>query len=847
MAEQQVWGVFDLQTSVTVRGKLAAEKSPPTGPVETGRSYWQILRTNLFSFFNIILFSVGVILMVFGRYNDAFITVSAGLAGTLVNAFHEIRAKRQLDKITLLLRPEVRVIRDGIEQTIDPAQLAPGDTVALRAGDQAQADGVVINENGAELDESLLTGESDLVRKKQGDSILSGSFCVNGELTYRAEAVGGESFASQLTVAARQFTPVSTPLQQQVALTIRLLMVLTVFMALVFYISGFIRRLDFLQNVEASAVLVGLIPYGLFLTINLAYTLGAIRIAGAGAVVQQTNAVESLRYVDVLCMDKTGTLTTNALELHAVQPLAQIGESELKQHLGDFAHSASTANATTVAIREGIAGRQRQPVDEVRFASARRWSALAFNDSEGRGLFVLGAPEMLRPHLVVGDGADLDRQIHAWSDQGLRVLLFAYNPDVSTLHDAAGDPVLPDLQPLGLVSLRDELRPHAREVLAVFSELGVHLKIISGDNPRTVAALVKQTGLVDPKLVTGAELAAMSRAEFEQAAEDATVFGRIAPEQKAQLVAALNRRGHYVAMIGDGVNDILALKRAKLGIAVQSGSSATRNVADMVLLDDSYAALAPALSEGKRISNGLTNATLLLITRALTYAFVIIGVLMVGLDFPFEPSQAGVTAITVGLPAFFLTLWARPQAKTEPLLPALVRFVLPVALWSMLIGVALYTYVYYRTGQALGEAFIPPGLIMRFEQYTGLDYGVDQQFGLTATRIMAQTALSVFLSLGALILLLFMEPPVALLASWRPVSPDRRPALLAVGLMLLLVVVLYIPAVATYLGFLPPFGPVWRDILVALAVWAPGLWLLWRKRWVERLLALDGGSTQNRK
>lgn len=829
---------------MTVRGKLTPQQSPASGPMETGRSYWQILRTNLFSFFNIILFSVGVVLIAFGRYNDAFITVSAGLAGTIVNAFHEIRAKRQLDKITLLVRPEVRVIRDGIEQTIDPAQLVQGDTVHLRAGDQAQADGTVVNDNGAELDESLLTGESDLVRKRQGDPILSGSFCINGDLIYRAEAVGSESFASQLTASARQFTPVSTPLQQQVALTIRLLMVLTVFMALVFYISGFIRRLDFLQNVEASAVLVGLIPYGLFLTINLAYTLGAVRIASAGAVVQQTNAVESLRYVDVLCMDKTGTLTTNALELHAVQPLAQRTEGELKQYLGDFAHSASTANATTVAIREGIAGRHHQPVDEVRFASARRWSALAFDDDAGRGLFVLGAPEMLQPYLAATvDSAGLDRQTQAWSDQGLRVLLFAYNPDVTTLHDAAGEPVLPALQPLGLVSLRDELRPHAREVLAEFSELGVHLKIISGDNPRTVAALVKQTGLVNPKLVTGAELATMSEAAFEQAAEEATIFGRITPEQKAQLVTALVQRGHYVAMIGDGVNDILALKRAKLGIAIQSGSNATRNVADMVLLDDSYAALVPALSEGKRISNGLTNATLLLITRALTYAFVIIGVLMVGLDFPFEPAQAGVTAITVGLPSFFLTLWARPQAKTEPLLPAMARFVLPVALWSMLIGVALYAYVYYRTSQALDAAFIPPGLIMRFEQYTGLDYGVDQQFGLTATRIVAQTALSVFLSLGALILILFMEPPVALLASWRPVSPDRRPALLAAGLMVLLVAALYIPAAATYLGFFPPFRMVWRDILVALAVWAPGLWLLWRKRWVERLLALDGEAT----
>jgi cation-transporting ATPase E len=258
-----------------------------------------------------------------------------------------------------------------------------------------------------------------------------------------------------------------------------------------------------------------------------------------------------------------------------------------------------------------------------------------------------------------------------------------------------------------------------------------------------------------------------------------------------------------------------------------------------VLLDDSYAALAPALTEGRRIINGLTNATLLLLTRALTYAFVIIGVLMVGLDFPFEPAQAGVTAITVGLPSFFLTLWARPQAKTEPLLASLVRFVIPVALWSMLIGVVLYAVIHFRASNVVQHRTLPAEVIARFEQYTGLTYQVDQQFGLTAARIDAQTTLSVFLSLSALILILFLEPPIALLACWREVSPDRRPAWLAVGLIGLFAAGLYVPAVATYLGFLPPFPPTWPVILAGLAVWALGLWLLWRRRWVDRLLALE--------
>ncbi|CAN5766510.1 HAD-IC family P-type ATPase [soil metagenome] len=801
---------------------------------EGGRSYGDIARDNLFNFFNILLFAVGLILVIFGRYSDAFITVSTGIVGTLVTTFQEIRAKRQLDQITLLLRPAASVIRHGIEQMLDPAQLVQGDIIHLRAGDQALADGIRVG-GAAELDESLLTGESDLVRKHQGDKIYSGSFCVTGDLFYQVEAVGAESLVNKITASARKFRKSSTPLQQQIAFVIRLLMLLTICMALVFYIGGLIRHNSLLQYVAASAVLIGLVPYGLFLTINLAYALGAVKLAKVGAVVQQTNAIESLHYVDVLCMDKTGTLTTNALQLQAVQSLGKITDAELKASLGDFAHSAAATNATTKAIRQDMAGRQRTVVDEIAFASVRKWSALAFNDPTGQGVFVLGALEILQAYLPAAD-TTLTEQVQAWSDQGLRVLIFAHNPAVTILHDAHGEPSLPALQPLGLLSLSDELRPHARAMLNHFTQIGVRTKIISGDNPHTVAALAKQVGIIDPQLATGPELTLMSEPEFEQAAEEATIFGRITPQQKAQLVDALLKRGHYVAMIGDGVNDILALKQAKLGIAMQSGSKATRNVADIVLLGDSYAALAPALIEGKRIINGLSNATYLLLARAVTYALVIIGVLMVGLDFPIEPAQAGVTLITVALPAFFLTLWARPNAKPEPLLGSLIRFVIPVAVWSMLIGVTLYTTVYVRTGDFLQNAAVPFGAIARFEQYTGLTYQVDQQFGLTATRIVAQTALSIFLSLSALLLILFLEPPVALLASWRPVSPDRRPTWLALGLSVLLIVGLYIPAVANYLGFIPLFGPIWLYIAVSLGVWGVGLWLLWRERWLDRLL-----------
>lgn len=818
-------------------------KIPRQASSESGRSYGDIARDNLFNFFNIVLFAVGLILVVFGRYSDAFITVGTGVVGTIVNTFQEVRAKRQLDQITLLLRPVATVVRNGIEQSVEPTQIVQGDTLHLRAGDQAMADGVVVRGSTAELDEALLTGESDLRRKQQGDKIYSGSFCVTGDLFYQAEAVGTESLAGKITASARTFNKTATPLQQQIALVIRLLMLLTVGMALIFYTGGFLRDNSLLQYVAASAVLIGLVPYGLFLTINLAYTLGAVKLAKAGAVAQQTNAIESLHYVDVLCMDKTGTLTTNALQVETIQPLGTLPAATLQGYLGDFAHSVAATNATTNALRQALTSGDQRPtprkvVDEVAFASERKWSALAFADEVGEGAFVLGALEILQPYLPTADDA-LTQQVQHWSDQGLRVLLLAHNPTVTRLHDADDAPLLPPLQPVGLISLRDELRPQARVMLDQFTQIGVQTKIISGDNPYTVAALAKQIGISADTLMTGPELAEMSEAAFAQAAADATIFGRITPQQKAHLIAAMCKQGHYVAMIGDGINDILALKEANLGIAMQSGSKATRNVADIVLLGDSYGALAPALTEGKRIINGLSNATYLLLARAFTYAFVIIGVLMVGLDFPFEPAQAGVTLITVALPAFFLTLWARPSAKPEPLLGSLVRFVLPVALWSTLIGVMLYTFVYVRMGDFWQNLIIPPGAIASFERYTGLTYQVDQQFGLTATRLVAQTALSIFLSLSALLLILFLEPPIALFASWRSVSPDRRPTWLALGLSILLIVGLFIPTVANYLGFIPLYGPVWFFIGGSLLLWALGLWLLWRKRWVDRLLAVQ--------
>ncbi len=813
----------------------------------SSRSYWDIIRTNLFNFFNNILFAIGIALIALGQYNDAFTSVGQGVVNALIGTVQEINAKRKLDKIALLTRTRVHVIRDGQEQAIDPAELVKGDVVHVQAGDQIVVDGRIVGDGRLEMDESLLTGEPDLVPKQDGDTLLSGSFCVTGDAYYQAEKVGAESFANQLTETVRAFQAVKTPLQQQITFAVRLVTFIVALMSGVILLQTVIESFPLIRIVQVSAVLSGQVPYGLFFMVALAYAVGAAGIAKRGALVQQTNAVESLSNVNVLCMDKTGTLTANRLLFHAVQPLADVDEAILRLRLGIFARSASTSNTTSEALAAALPAEQQAPVDEIPFASARKWSALAFGSEPQRGVYALGAVEMLAAFLppdAVAANSVLARQMADWSDRGLRVLLFAYNPDGTTLHDADGEPHLPLLTPLALVALTDELRPRAKETIAAFANLGIKLKIISGDNPQTVAALAKQAGLpANLRTATGPELAQLSPEVFDQIAAETTVFGRIAPEQKEQIVASLIRQGNYVAMMGDGVNDALSLKKAKLGIAMESGSNVTRNVADMILLNDSFAALLPALTEGKRIIGGLSISLYLFLTRVVTSMLIIIAISMIGLGFPYEPSQVALTLFTVGIPSLFLTWWARPESPHPDLLRRLLRFVLPAAIVTMVFGVGIYTFFYKFVLKGVSTYHIPPDAAARWAAYTGLTYDT-VGFGPAAATIVAQTALSTFVSFAAFGLILFLEPPFRFFTGWAPVSPDKRPALLALALAIIYVVVLVTPITANYFGLVTPGvrGPEIRVMLVTVPLWFLSLRTIWRAKLFDRLLTVGDSS-----
>lgn len=806
--------------------------------IQTGRTYADILRQNVFTLINVIMFVIGAVMITLGRYGDAFVSVGLILMNVVIGVFQEARAKRQLDQIALLTRPQIAVMRGGQEKTVDPSELVIGDMIVVRAGDQIVVDGKIVGAGRVDVDESLLTGESDLIPKRAGDTLLSGSFAVTGTATYEATHVGAESFANKLTASAKAFRIIKTPLQQDVDLVIGILMLIALFIGFMMLISAVLYAIPALRSVQMAAVIAGLVPNGLFFMVIVAYALGALRIVQRGALIQQSNSVESLSNVNVLCMDKTGTLTANRIHYQDVYPLG-VEKDELLRLLGEFAHSITASNKTSEAIAAALPGEKRALVDEVPFSSARKWSAIALDD----GVYALGALEMLQPYLST-DHDDFAAQAAEWSNEGLRVLLFAHSSSMTRLHDEQEQPILPlDLQPIGLLCFGDELRPSLKETLEGFAKANIQLKVISGDNPHTVAALAKQAGFSGNLLtVSGTELAEMTDAEFEQAAAEATVFGRITPEQKEKLVEALRRRGHYVAMIGDGVNDVLSLKKAHLGIAMQSGSAATRGVADMVLLNDSFAALPPAFLEGQRIVNGMQDILRLFLTRALLVALLIISIAMVNIGFPYVPKHVSLlTLLTVGIPTFALAVWARPAHSGKRLLTAVLHFVIPATISIFVFALLIYLLYFVASYKSALGLEVTPEEITAFQLSAGITYDISApaDYAFEQASVVARTALTTFTVLTGLLLVVFVEPPIQFFVGGDELSRDKRPTILAAGLLAAFVLIILIPPLRQFFELVVLRPSDYLIIGGAVVAWMFVVRAAWRGRWIERLLSID--------
>lgn len=773
---------------------------------QTSRSYGQILRQNVFTFMNIILFAIGLVLILLGRLDDAVVSVGVVLMNAVVGVVQESRSKHQLDQISLLTRPTVTVIRAGEKYTIDPSEIVVGDLMFVTPGDQIVVDGTVIAGQQMEVDESLLTGEADLISKHVGEPLYSGSFCVGGSGFYQVEKVGADSLANQLTTTAREFRQVKTPLQQEINLVLRILLLL------VTYLWGLLAMLTIMENVpivesaQMAAVVGGLVPNGFFFMITVAYALGALRMAKTGALVQQMNAVESLSHVNVLCLDKTGTLTANRITLEDIYPIDR-SEEEVRFLVGAYAASQSVQNRTSEAIAQGCGGTVYPLLAETPFSSERKWSRLTFAPQLGaaaQGTYVLGAPEVLQS--AIPFSPEVQALLDQLTQMGLRVVLFARQPDAEHLSDHP--PLLPVcLELLGLLSFRDQLRPQVQKTLFGFAEAGIQIKIMSGDHPQTVAALVRQAGLkTDFQVLSGAELEALDSAQFQQAAEEVTVFGRLSPQQKAQLVDALKQSGYYVGMIGDGVNDLLSLKRAHVSIAMQSGSPATRGVADMVLLNDSFAALLPAVEEGQRIVKGIQGILKLFLTRILYMVLLIISVGVVDAGFPLAPkSNSLLLLLTVGIPPLAMATWARPGKSPQGLIRSVLHFVLPATLSLFMVTMGVYV-----------------GYLLATQ---------DQR--------VAQSALTTIAIFCGLLLIPFAEPPTPKWAGGSLYSGDWRPTLLAILMLFAYGLILVTPMLRQFFELILLSRGDYVLIAGIATIWALGLRFMWRQRLLDRFLNID--------
>ena len=657
-----------------------------TGAERTSRSLGEILRANILTRFNFILGALLAVILAVGEPQDALFGLVL-VANAVIGIGQELRAKRTLDRLAVLSAPRVRVIRDGARQDIPVADLVADDLVDLRPGDQLVADGMVRASTGLEADESLLTGEAEPVDKRPGDRLLSGSFVVAGAGGYQATEVGAGAYARRLAAEARRFGLVRSELMEGINRILRYVTWVIVPLGVLLLASQLHAHGTVREALTGTvAALVGVVPQGLVLLTSVAFGVAAVTLARRRVLVQQLPAVEGLARVDVLCIDKTGTLTDGTI---AFDRLIRLGaQAPVAEALGALA-TDETRNATLSAIGQAFPppdGWERTA--SVPFSSARKWSAASF---AGHGIWVLGAPELVLPgeqHAQLSRAAEM-------AAGGHRVLVLAHADG-----PLDGESLPPALRAAAFIVLTERLRPDAAETLAYFAAQGVALKVISGDSPRTVAAVAARAGLPGAGIPVDARGLPEDPDDLGGALEEHAVFGRVTPHQKQAMVKALQARGHTVAMTGDGVNDVLALKLADLGIAMGSGAAATKAVAELVLLDGRFATLPGVVAEGRRVTANIERVANLFVTKSVWAALLAIAAAATLLPYPFLPRHLTIIdTLTIGVPAFFLALAPNQRRYVPGFASRVLRFAIPAGCI-----VAAATFAAYGLASAAGLA-----------------------------------------------------------------------------------------------------------------------------------------------
>jgi cation-transporting P-type ATPase E len=612
---------------------------------QTSQSLGQIFRRNALTRLNLLLVTLGGATLATGSGPDATFLAIA-VINTVVGSVQEVRAKRSLDALAVINAPKARVIRDGQVQEIAPEDVVADDLLDLRPGDQLTADAVVVADGG-ELDESLATGESDPVPKSTGDSLASGSWVVAGALRARVIGVGADSYANRLAAQARRFSLSSSELMSGINLVLRVLSWLMIVIAPVLFIRQLQTEPWRLAIRSTVAGLVGMIPEGLVLLTTLAFLTAAVRLSRREVLVQELPAVETLARVDALCVDKTGTLTEGGISFAGLRPspVGGVPLSDAETALASLATSRA-ANATMIAIRDGITATTTwEASSEVPFTSARKWSGATY---AGHGSWVLGAPEVV----AAGDPGNCLIEASALAEQGARVLVLAHG---SSKFD--GDALPADLTIVAVLELREQPRPRVSDTLSYFAHQEVTIRVISGDSPATVRNLAERLGLSGATKSVDARILPSTPADFADAVEANRVFGRVTPEQKQDMVKALQARGHTVAMTGDGVNDVLALKDADLGIAMGSGSAISRGVAQVVIMNNDFDVMPQVVSEGRRVLANIERVASLFLVKNIYSLLLSVAIAIAGWPYPFLPRHLTlISAIGIGIPGFFLAL-----------------------------------------------------------------------------------------------------------------------------------------------------------------------------------------------
>ncbi len=679
---------------VKLRTERALANTPVKSPTKTEK---QIILSHTLTFFNLIFIVLAACLLAVGSYkNMSFLLIA--LVNTLIGIFQEIRAKRTVDSMTLMSASKYAAVREGRKVAVSSEELVRDDIVEFSIGDQICADAVIVT-GDVQLNESLVTGEADQIAKGVGETLLSGSFVVSGHCRARLTKVGAASYASRLTLEAKRNVRLAkSEMMQSLTRLIRVIGILLVPMGIGIFLKQYlVLEMDIHSAVPATvAALIGMIPEGLYLLTSVALAVSVVRLSRRKVLTQDLNCIETLARVDVLCVDKTGTITEDKMVAGDPVLLAEndYPAARVAEVLGAYYALTDADNDTELAMMERFrSGESWDCRLRIPFTSSTKWSAAVY---EGQGTFLVGAPEF-----ILGSRyPQIQAAVEPLSSAGFRVLLLA---QYSGVPDAAAGLQPERVYPMALIPLTNRIRPDAPDTFRYFAEQGVSIRVISGDNPRTVSEIARQAGIRDAgRWVDASRL--KTDEDYASAAEKYTVFGRVTPDQKRRLIQAFKAAGHTVAMTGDGVNDVLALKDADCGIAMASGSDAARRVAQLVLLDSNFKSMPHVVGEGRRVINNIQRAASLFLVKNI-YSFLLsLCTLLFNLPYPLIPIQLSMlSALTIGVPAFFLALEPNKERVTGRFMLNVLRQALPGGLTNLILLLLMEGFAAVFVAEIPGE------------------------------------------------------------------------------------------------------------------------------------------------